>query len=375
LEAALPPRDAPLPTFSPSPAPAVDRIRTSDQTIIQGVRDADAERQKWLRRFLYMLSIFLCIAFIWLFVLHLRVVELENFTQNISDRLTELTNTVHDWIVVTQLNTERIKILEKGREDFELNYAGILGRMNLLEARQKYTEDFVSNLSDVLGHVGREVEGVKQSVTEVKQNVRVLHQVVDDHYFETMKNSATLRTIDKWMSNVMGFFATQAASRYYFGLGCWPAGTKIQLDSQRNTIPVEDIKVGMKVWSQELQREVRVRLVLSGPESGHLYQITTSDGFKVKVTSEHGVKILDDRSSQTWRVVTAEKVANGTWTQTLNGIQQITVVERVLIEEDPIMVYNFELSLPNDLPATSYTVTSNGIVTGEFNAQKLLKRF
>jgi len=262
------------------------------------------------------------------------------------------------WLIMLTLCVIALKI---EIENIKVNIVEIYDRILKLE----FTVDY---LVTEVGTISKNIQSLKgELATHVKRvdtHITDTHRQLNQLYEDSMKKSNTLQTIDTFVLQVEGYFQKAAnyhQPREWFGLGCWPAGTSINVDAG-NAKNIEDIYDS--VWNAGSQSVVSVVRTIAGLETGYLYKFTTSDGYAVNVTETHPMIVYRDG---TLANIAAKDVSIGDWTVTVNGKQKIVNVKKIYVEN--VMVYNLEMSLPQSTPVLFRSVISNGIHTLDFVAQ------
>merc|ERR1719336_2082259 len=135
-----------------------------------------------------------------------------------------------------------------------------------------------------------------------------------------------MKAADGYVRETMYFIFKRLSSkpltRAEFGLGCFMEGTLIQIDAQGNTVPVEQLKNGDFVFHPLWERQVRIKTVIYGDESGVMYKIHSNDSKSVVVTETHPMVLCDAVNGVVIACghnIAAKNVATGNWTQSVNG--------------------------------------------------------
>ena len=160
---------------------------------------------------------------------------------------------------------------------------------------------------------------------------------------------------------------TARIKRERLGWGCFIEGTQIQINKDGTLINVEQLNNNDYVYSPILDKQVKIRNITEGLETGYMYEFITMDSMSVIVTATHpmkmcGTTVLCDAHCD--YNVAAENVQAGDWTLTENGYQQICSIRKILV--DGVMVYNFVV----DDEEALHTVMANGIHTFDLMKQK-----
>jgi len=236
-------------------------------------------------------------------------------------------------------------------------------RLQGLEAWKVEVDQFITSTKVTLADVNHKIDSValtlKESYGKLLQDQNALVLSVDNTMMwatqKVAELAARLQLIDEKLCD--GPYL-----RSLLGLGCFPAGTMIQINKAGEAVPIESLRKGQKIWNPDLQKEVPLAFTVVGNETGTLFVFTTTGGLSVNVTETHPMKVLVPPFG--WANVAAKNVPQRALVETVNGIQQVHSITKLSVVD--ILVYNMEYALGADVPLNQRSVVANGVQTLDF---------
>jgi len=264
----------------------------------------------------------------------------------------------------------KVKDIGKDLDDFK-NYTltrlnDITIRISTIEISMIMLEESVSVLFKRIGKIDEDLVIIRENVKFVDKKIDDVHVTFDTFYNASLVNYPIIREVEISVKTIWDKLAGAPLTRQALGLGCWPAGTRIQLNKSGKTILVEDVNSNTFIWNPVLNEEIEVRTPLPSPENGFLWKFTTNDSLSVRVTETHAMRVYD---SIGWKNVAAKNVVKGDYMETINGVSQVVMIEKIPVSNVP--VYNFLYkTAPEDIPVHQRVVISDGIYTLDLHAQE-----
>jgi len=262
----------------------------------------------------------------------------------------------------------------------ELSIDGIIKRLDKIEfdvfqltLRVDNMEYKLNNLTKVVDGLSTTVGIISNQVQRVDNRLNQVQKKLDNMYTDMMDNSPNVKWADTMFGNavynIMKKFKKDPITRRDFGLGCFIGGTQIQISKHGDVISVEALMDGDFIYNPILDKEMRIKTFIAGPENGYLYNVSTTDGLYVIVTETHPMILCDNTQQMSCQNnIAVKNVFVGNRTLTKNGLQRINNVTK--IKSNDLMVYNFMYDMDNHDNILFHSVIANGIYTLDLYAQQ-----
>jgi hypothetical protein len=169
--------------------------------------------------------------------------------------------------------------------------------------------------------------------------------------------------------------------------GCFAPETRILLGDSLSSKPIDQLRRGDWIWNPELNKAVRVAMIVRGPETKPMIEIGFGANL-VRVTETHPMIVQQALTSSGFKPVSltsSEFHSNAVRVKKANEIttsdkllgkggtfEQVSTV-RILPVDPKQEVYNLELEL-DTMQLKDHLIVANGVVTGDYLVQQQLSR-